>query len=406
MATFKFSKIIGSTVLVSALLMSQYAAASAADGNGKPAAPGQGHKIAQKDGAPGAKGKQIVGHYIVTVSKGSAPKGVAAEVDAKPAFVYTTAVNGFAAELTDKQLQKLLRHPHVLSVEPDYEVQGDGTQLMDSNAQPWGLDRIDQRARALSGTYTYYGTGRGVTAYIIDSGINTTHPDFGGRAVNLYDAIGDGQAGRDCHGHGTHVAGTVGGARYGVAKRVMLRGIRVLNCSNKGSIGGIIGGVDWVAAHAVKPAVANISIGASYSATLNAAVTSLTKAGVFVAVAAGNDNQDACTHSPSSAPGTLTVASVNYTDTKASDSNWGACVDLYAPGVAIASAGLNGGETIMSGTSMASPHATGLAALIKGDYGDIASPDLVNYIVSYTTNGTIRGNISGTPSRLLFQAGW
>ncbi len=406
MATLKVSKILGSALLAITLMAAQQTAANAADGKGHPTAPGHGAKVSQKDQGPGAAGKQVPGEYIITVEDGHAPKGIAKEVGANPKFVYTAVLNGFSAKLTEKQADKLRRHPHVIAVEPNFEIEGDATQIIPASGQPWGLDRIDQRFNPRSLTYTYWGTGAGVTAYIIDSGIDTTHPDFGGRATNLWDGVGDGRNGVDCNGHGTHVAGTVGGAKYGVAKKVRLAGIRVLNCLNKGNTDTMIAAVEWVRLNAVKPAVANMSVGAPKTAALNTAVANLTKSGVFVAVAAGNDNQDACNYSPASAAGTLTVASVDYTDTKAASSNWGGCVDLHGPGVIIASARLGGGEAIMSGTSMATPHATGLAALIKGDYGEVASPDLVTYILSYTTRGIVYGNIPGTPNKMLYQAGW
>jgi subtilisin family serine protease len=406
MATKKFSKVLGSAMFATALIVSfQATAINAADGNGKPTAPGHGAKVAQKDQGPGVKGKQVPGEYIITVKDGHLPKGIAKEVGVTPKHVYGAVLNGFSAKLTDKQAEKLRRHPSVLAVEPNYETEMDATQIIGSTGQPWGIDRIDQRA-GLSRTYSYAGTGLGVTAYILDSGIDTTHPDFGTRARNLWDGIGDGQNGRDCNGHGTHVAGTVGGTKYGVAKRVQLRGIRILNCAGKGNTDIMIQALDWVRSHAVKPAVANMSVGAPKTRALNIAVYNLTQSGVFVAAAAGNDNANACNYSPASALGTLTVASIDWYDTKASTSNWGGCVDLYAPGAKVASAKLGGGTIVMSGTSMASPHVAGLAALIKGDYGDIASPDLVTYIKSYSTRNAIYGNPTGTPNKLLFQAGW
>jgi subtilisin family serine protease len=344
------------------------------------------------------------GQYIVTVQSGTDPRSVAGSVGATPRFVYTESLDGFAAQLSAAQVAGLRRDERVASVEPDRAVEGGGYQAMGSNGQPWGLDRIDQRPRALDGYFRWSGNGTGVTAYVIDSGIQTAHADFGGRARNVFDWWNG--SGQDCHGHGTHVAATIGGKTYGVAKQVQLRGVRVLNCQNKGSIAGIIAGVEWVRKHAARPAVANISVVANRSAELNAAVTSLIESGVFVAVAAGNENRDACLASPASARGTLTVASADWNDNKAWDSNWGKCVDMYAPGVNILSARLGGGSKLMSGTSMATPHVTGIAALIKSDYGEVTSANMKSYILSYATTGVIGGNVAGTPNRLLYQAGW
>jgi subtilisin family serine protease len=225
----------------------------------------------------------------------------------------------------------------------------------------------------------------------------------------VYDAFGGN--GQDCNGHGTHVAGTVGGATYGVAKSVQLRGVRVLGCNNSGSTAGVIAGVDWVRKYGLRPAVVNMSLGASYSLAENTAVTNLINAGFFVAVAAGNGDQygnplDACTQSPASAAGTVTVASANSSDTKASDSNYGQCVDLYGPGVSIRSTWLNGGTNTISGTSMATPHVTGVAALLKSDYGDQTAATIAFWILNVTTNGVIKSNVSGTPNRLLYMSGW
>ncbi len=379
------------------------AAADAAPAAARPDPPGRSVTGPEKKPAPGAARRPVPGVYIVTVAPGAEPAAVARGVLASPRFTYSAALNGFSAELTDRQAEALRRHPQVAAVEQDSVVEGDGTQYLDTTGQPWGLDRIDQRT-GLSRSYSWRGTGAGVTAYVVDSGIMTSHPEFGGRATAVYDAFGGN--GQDCHGHGTHVAGTIGGARYGVAKSVSLRSVRVLDCANRGTVSGILGGVDWVMRNARRPAVANLSLGAPYSPALNNAVTALTRSGVFAAVAAGNSNADACSSSPSSAPGTMTVGSVDWYDRKAVDSNWGGCVDLYAPGVSVQSARNGGGSTVMSGTSMAAPHVAGVAALVKGDYGDVASPDLVSYLVSYTTRNAVSGNVTGTPNRLLFQAGW
>ncbi|HYT84523.1 MAG TPA: S8 family peptidase [Gemmatimonadales bacterium] len=314
-------------------------------------------------------------------------------------FTYTSAIKGFAARLPTAAVQALQRNPLVAYVEPDQVFRADVTQSMDANGDPWGLDRIDQSALPLSQTYTYTSTGAGVHAYIIDTGIWTLHPDFGGRANNVYDAYG--ATGEDCHGHGTHVSGTIGGATYGVAKAVSLHGVRVLSCAGLGLTSQIIAGIDWVRANHVKPAVANMSLGGGISQALNDATTNLWNAGVFVAVAAGNDNVDACTASPASASGAFTAAASTKTDAKASYSNWGTCVEAYAPGSAIVSDFLVGTTMSLSGTSMASPHVAGVGALYKGTFGDAPSATVSSWIISNSTGGVITGNPGGTPNRLL-----
>jgi subtilisin family serine protease len=346
-----------------------------------------------------ARGKPIPGQYIVVLKSGATARSVAAITKVQPKYVYDAALNGFAAKLDRGQLIALQHNPQVAYIEQDMEVTADATQT----APTWGLDRIDERTLPLSGSFTYNRTGAGVRVYIIDSGIRTSHSDFGGRALAVYDAFGG--SGQDCNGHGTHVAGTVGGSRYGVAKGVLLRAVRVLDCNGVGSWSGIIAGINWVANNHVKPAVANMSLGGGYNASVNAAVTNMINRGVFTAVAAGNSNLNACNFSPSSAPGTLTVAASNINDYKASFSNYGGCVDVYAPGVSITSDWYNGGTFTMNGTSMASPHAAGLGALYKANYGDVASWVIVSWIINNSTTGVIKGNISGTPNRLLFKGG-
>jgi len=279
-------------------------------------------------------------------------------------------------------------------------MRADVTQAMDANGDPWGLDRIDQGALPLSRTYTYTGTGAGVHAYIIDTGIWTLQPEFGGRANNVFDAYH--ATGEDCNGHGTHVAGTNGAATFGVAKAVSLHGVRVLSCAGIGLNSDVIAGVDWVSANHVNPAVANMSLGGGKSAALDQAVTNLWNSGVFLAVAAGNDNVDACTESPSGAPSVFTVAASEKTDAKASYSNWGTCVELYAPGSAIKSTYLATTMTL-SGTSMATPHVVGVSALYKATFGDASSATVANWIITNSTAGVITGNVSGTPNRLLFK---
>ena len=316
-------------------------------------------------------------------------------------FKYDKVLKGFAATLSPGAVAMLQSDPDVAYIEQDGVMEASTTQ----SGATWGIDRIDQRARPLSGTYTYTSTGAGVTAYIIDTGIQTSHPQFGGRAAAVYDAIGDGRNGQDCNGHGTHVAGTVGSATYGVAKGVALRAVRVLNCSGSGSTSGVIAGMNWVAANHVARAVANMSLGGGYSSSTNTAANNLAASGVFLAVAAGNSSADACNSSPSSAANTTTVAASTSTDARASYSNYGGCVDLYAPGSSITSTWINSGTNTISGTSMATPHVTGVAALYKATYGDASYATIRCWLTSNATANVITGNVSGTPNRLLYKAG-
>jgi subtilisin family serine protease len=351
--------------------------------------------------------QNVAGQYIVVLQDNVAdPATVARDlVNAAGGSllrVYTSAIKGFAARLSAPAAAALQGNPLVAYVEADQVVRADVTQTMDANGDPWGLDRIDQTALPLSRTYSYTATGAGVHAYIIDTGIWTMHAEFGGRANNPFDALH--LTGEDCNGHGTHVAGTIGAATYGIAKAVSLHGVRVLGCGGLGLNSDVIAGVDWVRANRIDPAVANMSLGGGKSAALDQAVTNLWNSGVFLAVAAGNDNVDACTQSPSGAPSVFTVAASTKTDAKASFSNWGTCVEAYAPGSAIVSTYLGGTTMSLSGTSMASPHVAGVGVLYKATFGDAPSATVSNWIISNSTAGVITGNGNGTPNRLLFKS--
>jgi len=342
----------------------------------------------------------IEGEYIVVLEEGANPRSVARIAGVNPRHTYSAALNGFAVALNQGQLNALRRHPDVAYVEEDQEASVTATQ----SGATWGIDRIDQRNRPLSGTYTYNTTASSIYAYVIDTGIRTSHSNFGGRAAVAYDALGGN--GQDCNGHGTHVAGTIGSATYGVAKGVRLRAVRVLNCAGSGSISGIVAGIDWVRLNRSNPAVANLSLGGGYSSSLNTAVTNLANSGVFVAVAAGNESQNACNVSPASAPAVTTVAASTSTDARASYSNYGSCVDLYAPGSSITStwSTSNSATRSISGTSMASPHVAGVAALYKATYGNASQSTIDSWIKSNATPNVISGNPSGTPNRLLYKA--
>jgi subtilisin family serine protease len=340
----------------------------------------------------------IDGQYIVVLNEGANPRSVAAVAGVNPRFVYTAAVNGFAATLNAGQLNALRHSPNVAYVEQDGRAEVWTTQ----SPATWGLDRIDQRNLPLSNSYTYTATASTVYAYVIDTGIQANHPQFGTRAASAYDYAGG--SGADCNGHGTHVAGTIGSTTYGVAKQVRLRGVRVMDCNGSGSFSQIIAGVDWVRLNRTNPAVANLSLGGGLNTTLNTAVTNLSNSGVFVAVAAGNSNANACNYSPASAAAVFTTASSESNDAKRGSSNWGSCVDGYAPGGSITSTWIGGGTNTISGSSMASPHVAGVAALYKSTYGNASSATIDTWIKNNATANVITGNVTGTPNRLLYKA--
>lgn len=344
----------------------------------------------------------IPGRFIITVRDGVSPAAVAGAHGVSPQFVYTHALNGFAGAMSDAARDGLLRDARVSRVEPDGVARAIATQL---NAT-WGLDRIDQRALSLSTTFTYTNTGFGVTAYIIDTGIEISHADFGGRASSGFDAV-DGGSADDCNGHGTHVSGTTGGATWGVAKGVALVAVRVLDCSGSGTWSGVIAGLDWVTADlSRRPAVGNMSLGGGANTSVDDAVKRTIASGVAMAVAAGNGNQggraqDACKYSPARVPEAMTIGATDKTDTKTSWSNYGNCVDWFAPGLGITSDWLNGGTNTISGTSMATPHTAGVAALyLQSNPG--ASPATVRDVLyANTTQGVVKSSKT-TNNHLLF----
>jgi subtilisin family serine protease len=309
--------------------------------------------------------------YIVVLQEGADSDAVAKEhgrrYGASVRFVYGDALDGYAAQIPPDRLGEVRSDPRVAYVEPDGEVTAFTTQ---SNAT-WGLDRVDQRSLPLSGTFSYNNTGSGVSAYIVDTGIRFSHSDFGARAVSGYDSV-DGGTADDCNGHGTHVAGTTGGGAWGVAKGVSLVAVRVLNCNGSGTISGVIAGVNWVTSDhdPGESAIANMSLGGGASSSLDTAVKNSIADGVSYAVAAGNGNrggvaQDACKYSPARVAEAITIGATDKTDKKASWSNYGNCVDWFAPGVGITSAWHTSATATntISGTSMATPHTAGVAAL-------------------------------------------
>jgi len=347
----------------------------------------------------------VPGRFIITLRAGADARGVAREHGVAPDFVYSRVLNGFAGRISDAARAGLLRDARVERIEQDGVVT---TQTTESGAT-WGLDRTDQRALPLSTTYTYTATGSGVTAYIIDTGIRFSHNEFGGRASSGYDAV-DGGSADDCNGHGTHVAGTVGGATYGIAKGVTLKAVRVLDCGGSGSWSGVIAGMDWVATHHSGPSVANMSLGGGASSSVDDALRRLIASGVTVGVAAGNGNrggrqQDACTTSPARVAEAITVGATDKTDTKTSWSNYGSCVDIFAPGSGITSSWYtsNTATNTISGTSMATPHVVGVAALYLSSGHATASPATVASALSANSTKGIVKNSYTANNNLLFE---
>jgi subtilisin family serine protease len=368
--------------------------------------PGQDRAKLHRKGA-----RAIPNQYIVVLNEDAAG-AAAAQVSSRilqdvglagrvPRHVYDRAIRGFAIALSEAEAVALSGDPRVAFVEEDSIMEAVVTQ---SNP-PWGLDRIDQRNRPLSGTYSYTSTGAGVNAYIIDTGIRRSHTQFGGRAFTGFDAVTSGGSANDCNGHGTHVAGTVGGSTYGVAKSVRLYAVRVLSCSGSGSTSGVIAGVNWVTSNHVKPAVANMSLGGGISTALDTAVRNSIAAGVTYAIAAGNSNTNASNSSPARVGEAITVGSSTSTDARSSFSNYGSVVDVFAPGSSILSAWhtSNTATRTLSGTSMAAPHVAGVAArILQGSPG--SSPAAVqSTIVSTATTGRLTGLPTGTANRLLFR---
>ncbi|MEI1726572.1 S8 family peptidase [Acinetobacter baumannii] len=353
----------------------------------------------------------IKNQYIVILNKDAGPskdfaQNIAKQHAGKVLQSYDTVLKGFAIYLPDTAgtafIEAMKKNPHVLSVESDTIVNIDATTQSNPD---WGLDRIDQKALPLNSTYSYLQTGSGTTAYIVDTGILSSHQEFSGRVLSGYTAISDGNGTTDCNGHGTHVAGTVGGTTYGVAKNVNLVPIRILGCDGSGASSNVIAGLDWILKNGKKPAVVNMSLGGATSSSLDSAVENLYNNGYVMVVAAGNSNTDACTSSPARVSKAITVAATDNTDTRASYSNYGSCVDIFAPGSQINSSwiGNNTATKILNGTSMATPHVAGVVAEMLQST-PTASPQTISTNLLNQASSNVVKNPSGSPNRLLYKS--
>jgi subtilisin family serine protease len=372
------------------------------------AAPAQG-EIRQSGGATA-----VPNSYIVVLKDGSAgvaatARSLAGQHNGSVKYTYQSALRGFATTMSESQAKQLALDPAVAYVEQDHVVQADVTQ---NNPPSWGLDRTDQANLPLSNSYSYATTAENVHAYIIDTGILTTHTTFGGRARIGNDSVGDGRNGVDCNGHGTHVAGTVGGREYGIAKGVQLVAVRVLNCQGSGTTAGVAAGIDWVTANSIKPAVANMSLGGGPSTALDNAVARSIASGVTYAIAAGNGDilgrpANACNFSPARTPTAITVGATQRSDASASFSNFGTCLDIWAPGVGITSSWIGANNTstnTISGTSMATPHVAGAAARYLANNPRATPQQVRDALVNAATQGKVTNPGTGSPNRLLFAA--
>ncbi|HUR96767.1 MAG TPA: S8 family peptidase [Pyrinomonadaceae bacterium] len=355
--------------------------------------------------------RPIANQYIVVLNEdyvGRAAVGIEVETEAQNLSsvyggevrnIYSTALKGYSVTMSAYQAETLSRDDRVLSVEEDSEVSISSTQ---TNAG-WNLDRADQRNLPLDTNYSYTGTGAGAHVYVIDTGVRTTHQEFGGRANVVFDAINDGQL--DCNGHGTHVAGTVGGATYGIAKGVKIHSARVLRCDGSGQISDIVAAIDWITAHRINPAIANISITAGgVVPSMETALSNSFASGVLYTAASGNTADDACNYAPGRTPNAITVGATWQIDERAPYSTYGPCVDIFAPGYEIVSAGNSSDTAIrqLNGTSMAAPLVAGVAAIYRAANPSASAATASQAVLNNATTGLVTNPGVGSPNRLLF----
>lgn len=343
--------------------------------------------------------RPVRGQYLVHLKEGEAgalARELAAAHGGEVLHVYQQVMRGFAVRLSEQQALRLARHPAVEKVEED------GEFSLYSN---WGLDRINQRSLPLDGQLGCAGSGAGVNVYVVDTGIRATHTEFGGRVRPGYSVFADGQGTNDCSGHGTHVAGLIGGATHGVARSVNLYPVRIFSCTGSStSSSAIAAALDWVRLNHRKPAVVNMSLGGVANATIDSAINNLISAGIPVVVAAGNNNADACNSSPARVPGALTVAATTQTDSRATWSNFGSCVDLFAPGVSLTAAWHTGDTVVntISGTSTSTALVTGAVALYLQAVPTATPSSVASHLLGRATANVVTNPGTGSPNRLLY----
>ncbi|GAB2941089.1 hypothetical protein GCM10027280_31940 [Micromonospora polyrhachis] len=349
---------------------------------------------------PAATGA-AAGASVTAAAVSATADRLAAGYGGSVARVYHAALTGFEVRMSERAAKRLAADPAVAYVEQNHVVSLSGVQL---NPPSWGLDRIDQRYLPLDQKYAYPNKAPNIRAYVIDTGIRATHVDFGGSVTNGYDAVDGSLPAADCNGHGTHLAGTIGGELHGVAKDVRLVAVRVLDCNGSGTYANVIAGVDWTTHNAIRPAVANMGIGGGPSAALDAAITASINSGIIYAVPAGSSNANACNYSPGRVPAALTVAGTTPTDARMSSANFGSCVDIFAPGQGITSTWhtSNTATNTISGSSMASAHVAGCAALIWSDHPSWTAGQVIAHLLGNATTGIVTSPGTGSPNRLLY----